>query len=154
MKNKRPLTLILFLIITCSILQLFPNYASANQTIKIATWNIKDLSTSSRSDFELMQISYILQNYDFIAIQEVNNEQAIERLIAWLEVFGHSYKYIFSPLSGTGSEGEHYAFLYREGVIEPLDSGHLAEGDFARPPYIASFKAGNFDYTIISIGMS
>jgi len=151
MRIRRLLILISLIVITSLALQLFTTYASANQTIKLATWNIKDLSTSSRSDFELMQISYILQNYDFIAIQEVNNEQAIERLIDWLEVLGHSYKYLFSPLSGTGSEGEHYAFLYREGVIEPLDSGHLAEGNFARPPYIASFKAGNFDFTIISI---
>ncbi len=103
MKNKHLPILVSLFVITSFALQLFPTYASTNQTIKLATWNIKDLSTSSRSDFELMQISYILQNYDFIAIQEVNNEQAIERLIDWLEVLGHSYKYLFSPLSGTGS---------------------------------------------------
>jgi len=148
------LILVFCLFIGCleiSAQQLYPSLASAYETIKIATWNIKDLSSSSRSDFELLQISYILQNYDFIAIQEVNDEQSLEKIKNWLETLGHSYEYLFSPKSGTGNAGEHYAFLYKADVIQPLDSGQLDVGNFARPPYIASFKSGDFDFTVISI---
>lgn len=122
-----------------------------NQTITIATWNIRDLSTNSRNDFELLQISYILQQYDFIAIEEVNDQEVIFRLVYWLKVLDNSYGSLISPPSGTGSEKEHYAFLYRKKTIKRLGSSKLAEGDFARPPFIASFKAGNFDFTVISI---
>ncbi|MEQ9617739.1 MAG: endonuclease/exonuclease/phosphatase family protein [Deltaproteobacteria bacterium] len=146
MKHKHFVVLISVLIITS-----LTSFSSANKTIKIATWNIRDLSTSSRSDFELLQIAYILKNFDLIAIQEVNDEDSLDMIIAWLETIGHSYAKLFSPVSGTGSEAEHYAFLFREDVIEPLDSGHLAKGTFARPPYIASFRAGDFDFTIISV---
>ncbi len=125
--------------------------ARANQTIKIATWNIRDLSTNSRSDFELLQISYILKDYDFIAIQEVNDQEVILRLLYWLKVLDNSFGSLVSPPSGTGSEREQYTFLYRKKSIRRLGSPKLAEGNFARPPFIASFRAGNFDFTVISI---
>ena len=102
--------------------------ASAQETIKVATWNIRDLSSSSRNDFELLQISFILQDYDLIAIQEVNDEDSLQKLQAWLGTIEHSFNYLFSPRSGTGSAGEHYAFLYRTDIIESLDSGQLASG--------------------------
>jgi endonuclease/exonuclease/phosphatase family metal-dependent hydrolase len=151
MKNRRSVISFVIISLTCLACPLLTSNAWANQTITIATWNIRDLSTNSRSDFELLQISYILQNYDFIAIQEVNDEEAIHRLVYWLKVLDNSYGSLFSPPSGTGSEKEHYTFLYRKKFIKWLGSSKLAEGDFARPPFLASFKAGNFDFTVISI---
>jgi endonuclease/exonuclease/phosphatase family metal-dependent hydrolase len=148
MKNKR--FVISFLIISLACLALISN-AWANQTITIATWNIRDLSTHSRNDFELLQISYILQKYDFIAIQEVNDQEVIHRLVHWLKVLDNSYGSLISPPSGTGSEKEQYSFLYRKKSIKCLGSSKLAEGNFARPPFMASFKAGDFDFTVISI---
>jgi len=151
MKPKYLLPMFLILgVIFCTLL-LSPSTVSAQETIKIATWNIRDLSTSSRNDFELLQISYVLKDYDLIAIQEVNNEDSLDKLKAWLGTIGHTFDYLFSPRSGTGSAGEHYAFLYRTDIIEPLDTGQLADGNFARPPYFASFRAGDFDFTIVSI---
>jgi endonuclease/exonuclease/phosphatase family metal-dependent hydrolase len=151
MKNRRSVISVLAITLVCLTPQLLVPQAWANQTIKIATWNIRDLSTNSRSDFELLQISYILQNYDFIAIQEVNDQEVMLRLVYWLKVLDNSYGSLSSPPSGTASEKEHYTFLYRKKSIKRLGSWKLAEGDFARPPFIASFKAGNFDFTVISI---
>jgi endonuclease/exonuclease/phosphatase family metal-dependent hydrolase len=151
MKNRRSVISVLAITLVCLTPQLLVPQAWANQTIKMATWNIRDLSTNSRSDFELLQISYILQNYDFIAIQEVNDQEVMLRLVYWLKVLDNSYGSLSSPPSGTGSEKEHYTFLYRKKSIKRLGSWKLAEGDFARPPFIASFKAGNFDFTVISI---
>jgi endonuclease/exonuclease/phosphatase family metal-dependent hydrolase len=151
MKNRRTVISVLAITLVCLSLQLLIQQSWANQTIKIATWNIRDLSTNSRSDFELLQISYILQNYDFIAIQEVNDQEVILRLVYWLKVLDNSYGSLFSPPSGTGSEKEHYTFLYRKKYIKRVGSWKLAEGDFARPPFIASFKSANFDFTAISV---
>lgn len=151
MNNIRSLTLLVTISLICLACPLLTSNAFANQTIKIATWNIRDLSTNSRSDFELLQICYILQNYDFVSIQEVNDNEVILRLVYWLKVLDNSYGSLVSPPSGTGSEREQYAFLYRIKSVKRLGSSKLAEGDFARPPFIASFKAGNFDFTVISI---
>jgi endonuclease/exonuclease/phosphatase family metal-dependent hydrolase len=151
MKNGRLVISVLAITLACLTPQLLIPQARANQSIKIATWNIRDLSTNSRNDFELLQISYILQKYDFIALQEVNDHEVIFRLVYWLKVLDNSYDTLFSPPSGTGSEKEHYTFLYRKKSIKRLGSWKLAEGDFARPPFLASFKAGNFDFTVISI---
>ncbi|MGB7290934.1 MAG: endonuclease/exonuclease/phosphatase family protein [Thermodesulfobacteriota bacterium] len=151
MKKIFPLFLTFPVFVVALCLQILTLYTWAGQSIKIATWNIRDLSTNSRSDFELIQISYILRNYDFIAIQEVNDQEVILRLAHWLKVLGNSYGSLISPVSGTGSEKERYAFLFRKDIIEAVDLGHLAEGDFARPPYLAAFKAGNFDFKVLSI---
>ena len=86
-----------------------------------------------------------------IAIQEVNDQEVILRLVYWLKVLDNSYGSLVSPPSGTANEKEHYTFLYRKKTIKRLGSSKLAQGDFARPPFIASFKAGNFDFTVISI---
>ncbi len=151
MKYIRSLILAVIISLISLACPLSASSVRANQTIKIATWNIRDLSTNSRSDFELLQICYILENYDFIAIQEVNDLKVILRLVYWLKVLDNSYASLVSPPSGTGSEREQYTFLYRKKSIKRLGSSKLAEGDFARPPFIASFKAGNFDFTVISI---
>lgn len=151
MKNRRLVISFVIISLTCLASPLLTSSAWTNQTITIATWNIRDLSTNSRSDFELLQISYILQKYDFIAIQEVNDQEVILRLVYWLKVLDNSYGSLVSPPSGKGSEKEQYTFLYRKKSIKRLGSSKLAEGDFARPPFIASFKAGNFDFTVISI---
>lgn len=124
----------------------------AAQTIKVATWNLRDLSTSSRNDFERFQISYLLRDFDLIAIQEVNDAQVVQDLVHWLHVLGHNFSFEVSEISGSGGEGEHYAFLWRTGIVEQAGAAFLASDDVAvaRPPYIGRFRTGDLAFTIIS----
>ena len=50
------------------------------KTISLASWNIRNISTRSRSGAELGIISLIIFRHDFIALQEVLDKEVIERI--------------------------------------------------------------------------
>ncbi len=85
---------------------------------------------------------------------------------------GRKFKYLISPQVGWkgGSYQEHYAFLYDEkiNVVPEGEKGntngslyHLpverpedrmeVTDKFSRPPFWATFRAGNFDFTVIAV---
>ena len=49
---------------------------------------------------------------------------------------------------------ERYAFMWRESELQPLDEGAIFPDPndvFSREPFVASFRAGNFDFTLITM---
>jgi len=66
---------------------------------------------------------------------------------------GVTWEYLISDKVGRGVK-ERYAFLFRSDRVQAIGQGEIAAdpGDvFIREPYIASFQAGSFDFTLITI---
>ena len=126
----------------------------ADNTISIASWNIRNISDKSRSDAELGIISLILFRYDFIAIQEVIDETVIGRVQKILkEDFRADYDFVVSARVG-GNKKERYAFLWRKDKVESVRAARIypdSADQFEREPYCGTFKAGKFDWTICTI---
>ena len=124
--------------------------------LKLAAWNIRIFSDNSRNDAELQKIARTLIDYDFIAISELRDEVVLKRTQRILLQMGKMYDYQFSPAVGRGVK-ERYAFLYREDLVSVVKRGELypdaADGknDFARDPYWATFRAGEFDFSVIVV---
>jgi len=53
---------------------LFSTFTFAIDTINLTSWNIRNLSSNSRSDAELGLISVVLARYELIALQELRTE--------------------------------------------------------------------------------
>ena len=127
--------------------------------LKLAAWNIRMLSNSSRDDTELHKIAKTLIDYDFIAISELRDEKVLKRLQQILSESGAEYGYqISEPVGQMGSSHkERYAFLYYKGLVSVVTDGTLypdaADGidDFVRDPYWATFRAGKFDFSVIAV---
>ena len=147
------------------------------KTLKIAAWNIREFGHKyenvKRSKDDLKVIADILSKYDFIVITEFMSAQVkfsedgkFEKLkdesdfIRTFKYLSGKYKYYISEIAGPGYRGnEHYAFLYREELVElvPEKRGFYPDpptanrknGTFSRDPYWATFRAGNFDFTVI-----
>ena len=127
--------------------------------LKLAAWNIRNLSDSSRTDTELHKIAKTLIDYDFIAISELRDEKVLKRLQRILSESGAEYGYqISEPVGRAGSpHKERYAFLYYKGLVSVVTDGELypdaADGtdDFVRDPYWATFRAGMFDFSVIAV---
>ena len=84
--------------------------ALPKETITIATFNIRIFSTGSRNDAELRLIRDLLDEYDFIAIQETRDAAILDRTRQMLlEEYGKACDYPASPQVGR----EIYAFLWR-----------------------------------------
>lgn len=121
--------------------------------IRFASWNIRIFSNNSRDDSELEKICDVLKDYDFIALIELRDEAVLQRTEAMLESMGKDYDYEISSEVGRGVK-EHYAFLFDTSKVEVVETGKIfddTEELFIREPYYATFRAGNFDFSVIAI---
>ena len=129
---------------------------SEQTDLRLAAWNIRIMSHKSRSDAELIEIARTLADYDFIAIVELRDEIVLKRTQKILSQMGKMYDYQFSPAVGRGVK-ERCAFLYKKERVSVIRPGELypdtADGkdDFIRDPYWATFRAGEFDFSVIAV---
>ena len=139
---KKTILSILLILISCT-------FTVSDEQIIVASWNIRILSDGSRDDSELQQIAMIMKRYDLIAIQEARDTRVLDRLKNILD----GYDYVASSPVGRGVK-EIYAFFYKTSKFAVLGQPCLFnDGNdyFIREPYIASFRSGNFDFTLITI---
>lgn len=120
-------------------------------TLKLASWNIRIFS-KDRSDSELQKICDNIKDYDFVAVLELRDEEILKRTENMLAKTGKDYDYQISDEVGRGVK-ERYAFLYDIKKVSVVTPGKVYsdKGDhFIREPYYATFRSGNFDFTIIA----
>ena len=68
--------------------------------------------------------------------------------------FNLDYRYLASKKVGTERVKEIYVYLYRADKVKAVKNFGVypdPEDDFIREPFIAMFKAGNFDFYVINI---
>jgi endonuclease/exonuclease/phosphatase family metal-dependent hydrolase len=128
---------------------------SVDENVLIASWNIAQFSEKKKAR-ALQYIADICERFDIVAIQEVKtNLQGLARLQKMLP--GH-YQILVSDPTGNS---ERMAFLYDKRTVistglvcEIAFNGPIASPNvfqFQRSPYCASFKAGRFDFTLVSV---
>ena len=134
-------------------LELLPGFRPESQELRLASWNIRIFSTGSRDDAELAQIADRLEPYDLVAIQELRDEEVVDRTLQLLADRSHRFRAVISPPVGRGVK-ERYAFLYQPDKVQPLGLERLypdPDDAFIREPFWASFRAGEFDFTLVTI---
>lgn len=126
-----------------------------DENILIATWNIRQFS-EKKSWRSLKYISDIVERFDIVAIQEIKSDlRGVSKL---QEILPGRYRILVSDVTGNT---ERFAFLYDERTVEStglvaeigLDIDTITHEGFQlhRMPYCASFRAGRFDFTIVSV---
>lgn len=121
--------------------------------LTIASWNVRVFSTGSRNDIELGLIAERLEQFDLVALQEVRDEEVVERTVAIMERRGHSYQFLIGPPVGRVVK-ERYAFLWRSDRVRLTSPSQTYDDSldlFIREPFAASFVAGRFDFTLATI---
>jgi len=132
---------------------------TTSSTIRIATWNLRKFSErqgAGQYPPDLVEIASIIKSaqFDLIAIQEVQREgQIVEKLRRQLN---EPWRHVVSDRTGNN---ERYAFLYRGDRVDIVDgSAKLIVGPetavFDRAPFTASFKAGQFDFVLLTVHLS
>lgn len=120
-------------------------------TIRLASWNIRIFSNDSRDDDELKLICQNIIDYDLIALIELRDEAILQRTEAMLKTMGKDYEHQISDEVGRGVK-ERYALLYDVSKVEVINPGRIfpdPDDYFIREPYYASFRSGEFDFTIV-----
>ena len=126
-----------------------------------------------RTPAELKIIAEILARYDFIVITEfmdadirLSKEGIVEGLkegaessdfMTILKIL-NNYDHRVSPMAGLGfPTNEGYAFLFKKQKFKVVKGPQLypdakgKKGKFTRDPCWATFRAGNFDFTVIAV---
>ncbi|MDJ0842189.1 MAG: endonuclease/exonuclease/phosphatase family protein [Acidobacteriota bacterium] len=134
-----------------------------DQSINLATWNIRHFGMKPRSETSIYYIAAILNEFDLISITELNKD--LGDLHRVMRVLGPHWRVVFSDfdLDDAGND-ERMGYLYDERMVqftglaaeagEPRIKGEdgFYKADFTwwRSPYMASFKAGVFDFVLLT----
>lgn len=120
-------------------------------TVRIATWNLRQFS-QTRKGVDFLAIADIVRanRFDVLAIQEVKGEgEAITLLVAAL---GLPWRAV--ELSDVTGNRQRFAFIYNAERVEAVGTPRfISTADaviFDRIPYQQSFRAGNFDFTLVT----
>jgi endonuclease/exonuclease/phosphatase family metal-dependent hydrolase len=132
---------------------------TANDTLLLASWNIREFGDNRRNE-SLHYLAEIISRFDLIAIQEVSsNMKGLQKLMALL---GYDWDY-FCTDSTEGSAGgwERMAFLYDKSkihfkniageIVLPKDNLINNGLQFARTPYCVAFQAGWFKFVLTTV---
>lgn len=144
--------------------------ASNRKYLRLASWNIRILS-NKRTDEELEKIATVAKKFDLVAIMELRDEKVLQRLVDTMnKISRKTYSYVVSSYVGNTSfaaaennfgtmsdefsieaHRELYGFVYDSSFIRCTDKPKIYNDSFFfRKPVHASFKARNFDFTIIA----
>ncbi|MPY76331.1 MAG: hypothetical protein GEU87_18985 [Alphaproteobacteria bacterium] len=125
-----------------------------NENLLIATWNIQQFS-NNKTARALQYIADICERFDIIALQEVKTD--LTGLARLMDLLPGNYNILVSDPTGNS---ERFAFLYDKRSV--ISTGLACEIGFNVPadthtgfqlhrmPYCASFKAGRFDFVLVS----
>ena len=136
--------------------------------MNIATWNIRHFGENPRLPAAIHFIAEICDQFDLIAITELReNLSDLERV---MQLLGPYWKAVFSDaIPDAGGNRERIGILYDGRAVRftglaaeadpPRRKIALSDGsgdrDWVRPfewwrsPYMASFRAGNFDFVLV-----
>ena len=134
-----------------------------DETLNIATWNIRDFGKATRTEDGIVFVAQILFQFDLIAITELRDDlNDFKRVLSYL---GPHWKFVVSDWQDDwGGNWERTAFLYDERMVsftglaaeaqpdrKKVNAQYLSEQSWWRAPYMASFKAGNFDFIMLAM---
>ncbi len=133
-----------------------------DETLNIATWNIREFGKKPRKPEALHYIAEILGQFDLIGIVELRED--LSDLAQVLNYLGPYWKCVYSDMiPDPGGNRERIAFVYDKRAVvfnglaaeanpprEKKGEEYLSEISWWRSPYMASFRAGSFDFIILS----
>lgn len=135
-----------------------------DEAINIATWNIRYWGQKKRKKCSLHYIAEIFNQFDLIAVVELRRD--VSELKYVLDLLGDYWKVVFSDyIPDAGGNKERIAYIYDSRAVQFTGMAAETDGDrvknkttgvyepvfsWWRKPYMASFKAGSFDFVVIS----
>ena len=138
--------------------------SALDETLNLATWNIRDFGKKRRLKHSLHLIAEILGQFDLIAVTEVRDD--IRDLEEVLSILGPYWRTVFSDFNADRrGNRERVAYVYDKRSVsftglaaepDPPRKKVKATGESVpaitwwRSPYMASFRAGDFDFILIT----
>ena len=140
---------------------------TANDTLLLATWNIRDFDSNKfghgpRLTESFHYIAEVISAFDLVAIQEVNDDLAALRRV--MRILGGAWDFIVTDVTeGVSGNRERMAFVYDTRKVsfrniageivlpKTQKSLILKELQFARTPFLVAFQSGWFKFQLCTV---
>ena len=133
-----------------------------DETLNIASWNIREFGKARRSEAAVHYLAEILGQFDLAGIVELRDD--LTDLGRVLKILGPYWRAVYSDMiPDAGGNRERLGFIYDKRTVtfnglaaeanQPRTKKgeeYLSEDSFWRAPYMASFKAGSFDFVVLT----
>jgi endonuclease/exonuclease/phosphatase family metal-dependent hydrolase len=130
--------------------------------LRLATWNVRELGKGTRLDESIELIAEIVSTFDLVSIVELRDD--LRDLGRVLHALGSNWQVVFSDYrQDAGGNRERVGFLYdrrrvaftglasnAEGPRRKVGDEYEGELPWWRPPFLASFRAGSFDFILLA----
>jgi endonuclease/exonuclease/phosphatase family metal-dependent hydrolase len=136
--------------------------SKVDETLNIATWNIREFGKSPRQLASIHYIAEILGQFDLIGIVEIREN--LEELGKVLDILGTDWRAVYSDaILDHGGNRERVAYIYDRRLVrfnglaaeaqaprKKAGFEYLPKKSFWRSPYMASFSSGLFDFVVLT----
>jgi endonuclease/exonuclease/phosphatase family metal-dependent hydrolase len=133
-----------------------------DETLNVATWNIREFGKKARGEAAIHYIAEILGQFDLVSIAELRDN--LNDLGRVLNILGPYWRAIYSDaLDDPGGNDERIGFIYDKRAVAftgfaatanaprtKVGELYLPKFDWWREPFMASFSAGNFDFVLLA----
>jgi len=133
-----------------------------DETLNIATWNIREFGKRKRRPASLHYIAEIIGQFDLVSIVELRDD--VSDLAEVMRYLGPYWDVVFSDyITDSGGNHERIGMVYDRRAVtftglasnanaprKKVGGEYIPKVSFWRPPYLASFRAGNFDFILLA----
>lgn len=133
-----------------------------DETLNIATWNIRELGKKRRTQAAIHYIAEIIGQFDLVGVVELRDD--LTDLGRVLPILGPSWRVVYSDaMLDAGGNRERVAYVYDQRAVvfnglaaeaspprRKKGSEYLADISWWRSPYLASFRSGSFDFVVLT----
>ena len=133
-----------------------------DETLNIATWNVREFGRRPRRKASLHYIAETFGQFDLVSLVELRDD--VSQLAEVRGYLGPHWKVVYSDyLTDAGGNRERVAYVFDQraaaftgfasNAVPPRKKTHdeyPSAISWWRPPYMASFRAGSFDFTMLT----
>lgn len=133
-----------------------------DESLNIATWNIREFGKKRRSEAAIHYIAEVLHQFDLIGVVELRDD--LTDLDRVLKILGPYWRAVYSDMiPDPGGNRERVAYIYDKRMLVfnglaaeaspprvKKGTEYLSDISWWRSPYIASFRAGSFDFVALT----
>lgn len=134
-----------------------------DETLNIATWNVREFGKKRRSEAAIHYIAEIIGQFDLVGLVELrDNLGDLQRI---LPILGPYWDAIYSDtIPDAGGNRERVCYLYDSRACtfngmaaeaspprKKRGQEYIPETSWWRAPYVAAFKAGNYDFLAFTV---
>lgn len=133
-----------------------------DESILVASWNIREFGKRKRHPLALHLIAEIIGQFDLISVVELRED--LSDLATVLQYLGPYWEAVYSDVTEDwGGNWERLAFVYDKRAVQfgglagsgipprkKIADEYVSYESFWRAPYSVAFRSGNFDFVAIT----